>query len=143
VDTAALLRRFGAELGQPSARDLDHAVDGLRLLLETPISSQRIRPTRTPVDRLLNRLRRPLHDLVRFYVDAQAGRQTEIGWLIHDALIAIRAQQRGAEMPATPPHELVARIDALADDAEAMRTELAALRAEVAELRTRLAHGGS
>ena len=72
VDTAALLRRFGGDLGQPTAQDLDYAIECLRLVLETPIPSQRIRPIRGPKDKLLNRLRRPLHDLVRFYVDAQA-----------------------------------------------------------------------
>jgi hypothetical protein len=139
VDTAALLRRFGGELSQPSAYDLDYAVECLRLILDTPIPSQRIRPIRTVKDKLLNRLRRPLHDLVRFYVDAQAARQTEIARLVHGALVALRTRETGAGSGTTAADpELIARLDALADDAAAMRDELRALHDELALLRASL-----
>jgi hypothetical protein len=79
-----------------------------------------------------------MHDLVRFYVDAQAARQTEIAWLVYDALASIRAAQEAQRAQQGPPmHELVARFEALADDATAMRDELAALRQELADLRAR------
>lgn len=142
VDTAALLRRFGAELSQPSAYDLDYSIECLRLILETPIPSQRIRPVRSFRDKVLSRLRRPLHDLVRFYVDAHAARQTEIARLVHAALVALRAREApGGGAAAAPTAELVARLDALADDATAMRAEIAALREEIAELRGRRTDG--
>lgn len=135
VDVSALLKRFGADLNRPSVQDLDLAIGTLRLLLDNPIPSQRIRPAHGSVGRFLNRLRRPLHDIVRFYVDPHASRQTEMAWLILDALVAVRAREEVLRAESGSAFALGVRLEALARDAEAMRAELAALRQEVAELR--------
>jgi hypothetical protein len=82
-DPEPYLAQFG-EAGPAIAADqVGYALARLRQLLEHPVPSDLMRPGRGRLDRLLDRARRPLHGLVRYYVDTQASRQDEqLSWVL-------------------------------------------------------------
>jgi hypothetical protein len=130
ADVAPLLRLFGASGGPASAQDeVEYALEWLGLWLQTPLPSDRMKPATGPVGRALDVVRRQFHDVVRYYVDAQAERQEEVVRRLHAALRAIVASQSSVDT----------RYDALGDDAAVLRQRVDALERQVVELRTRLA----
>ena len=130
ADAAPLLRLFGASGGPASAQDeVEYALEWLNLWLQTPLPSDRMRPATGVVGRALDVVRRQFHDVVRYYVDAQAERHEEVVRRLHAALRTIVASQASVHT----------RYDALGDDAAVLRARLDALESQVAELRSRIA----
>jgi hypothetical protein len=91
-DPLPYLNRFGEPAPDLAPDQVGHALARLRQLLEHPHPGDLMRPGRGRLDRLLDRARRPLHRLVRYYVDTQASRQDEqLAWVLA-ALTALRAE---------------------------------------------------
>ncbi|MBM4417007.1 MAG: hypothetical protein FJ033_01615 [Chloroflexi bacterium] len=82
-DPAALLQTFGGPEPRPGTDDATYYLMWAQRLLAHPLPSNRQVPAPGLHGMLLDRLRRPLHALIRYYVDAQAARQEEIAtWLV-------------------------------------------------------------
>ncbi len=91
-DPAPYLAQFGEPDPATRADRVEYALARLRQLLENPVPSDLMRPGRGRLDGLLDRARRPLHALVRYYVDTQASRQDEqLSWVLA-ALTALKSE---------------------------------------------------
>ena len=91
-DPAPYLDQFGEPAPRIDADQVDYALTRLRQLLENPVPSDLMRPGRGRLDGLLDRARRPLHALVRYYVDTQAARQDEQWAWVLAALTALKRE---------------------------------------------------
>ena len=82
-DPKPYLAQFGEPGPRIAADQVGYALARLRQLLENPVPSDLMRPRRGRLDGLLDRARRPLHALVRYYVDTLAARQDEqLSWVL-------------------------------------------------------------
>jgi hypothetical protein len=91
-DPEPYLAQFGEPGPSIGADQLGYALARLRQLLENPVPSDLMRPGKGRLDGVLDRARRPLHALVRYYVDTQASRQDEqLSWVLA-ALAALKSE---------------------------------------------------
>jgi hypothetical protein len=91
-DPAPYLAPFEEPKAARGADQAEYALARLRQLLENPVPSDLMRPGRGRLDGLLDRARRPLHALVRYYVDTHAARQDEqLSWVLA-ALTALKSE---------------------------------------------------
>ena len=91
-DPEPYLAQFGEPGPAIGADQVGYALARLRQLLENPVPSDLMRPGKGRLDRMLDRARRPLHALVRYYVDTQASRQDEqLSWVLA-ALTSLRSE---------------------------------------------------
>jgi hypothetical protein len=91
-DPEPYLAQFGDPAPTIAAEEVAYALARLRQLIENPVPSDLMTPGRGRLDGFLDRARRPLHALVRYYVDTQAARQDEqLAWVLA-ALTALKSE---------------------------------------------------
>ena len=135
VDPETLLAEFGRPTFLTPADELAYSIERLSAILEQRLPSDRMRTSDAALDRVLNRIRKPFHQLVRYYVDPYAERQEElVRWVA--AVLGAMAKTTGEVGGRGLDH-------ALSDDVAALRAEVTALRAEVTALRDTARHKGS